>query len=99
MQDFIFCSSLISPFFSNKEYKSLLKVEDTISGSVHKPVGRDNSDTTSKTPLKKNNNKKKKTTLMPWTCTIHWHRKSAVLIDMQQVTKLAEIATIVKKNL
>lgn len=35
---------------------------------------------------------------MPRTCTIHWHRKSAVLIDMQQVTKLAEIATIVKKK-
>lgn len=36
---------------------------------------------------------------MPWTCTFHWHRKSAVLIDMQQVTKLAEIATIVKKKI
>lgn len=34
---------------------------------------------------------------MPRTCTMHWHRKSAVLIDMQQVTKLAEIAIIIKK--
>lgn len=35
---------------------------------------------------------------MPRTCTMHWHRKSAVLIDMQQVTKLAEFAIIIKKK-
>lgn len=36
---------------------------------------------------------------MPKTCTLHWHRKSAVLIDMQQVTKLAKITIIIKKRL
>lgn len=57
MQDFIFfLLLLLVKFFPVEEYKSLLKVEDTISGSVHKPVGWDNSDTTFKTPIKKNNN-------------------------------------------
>lgn len=62
IKDFITFLVLLLGLFSAEEYKSLLKVKDTISDSVHKPVGRDYSDTISKTPIK-NNNKKKTTTI------------------------------------